>query len=764
MVTTSAPISAKINATSVSAPPLLSTAPFSTSSSSSSSHFATSTSSSDAANAAGVSATSHHPPPPPPLSATAPTIVSSPSPVQNTGNQSPNTANGWQKAGQRGKKHNVLRLTNQQPRKNITQHKQFGVVVSHNIASTDISVHSNLVKIILKNKPNEAEVAEMRLTKKKDILVVGKSQRDFNLLLNPSNWKNETHSFLPRLGMQENSVKTVYIKNVDLETTSEQISSELSKRGYGFSNLERITVGENKQPTPSFRLILHDDADVEKIVNEGLLLNYKSHKIERHTKVKVIQCLNCGRHNHLAADCTGRSRCIKCGSFEHRKNECDSESASNTCLNCGETHSSTFGRCKTKLNILREVRRKATYANIASNNAPVSSIRVNDNIGHKPITPGSHRSDFQSRNQTDVSQPQITGSGSALRQLTAANILSACIEIVTEAVKKSNPSIRFDQSVIMETAMGCVTQKYRGVFDINMLAQQLLPIPPAAGTINKAAAAATSTPTTYLRKRTWDGQAATPNVHPDTRQMSPSMYAVQNQPFSSFPQGPAPHAVTSSISSVNHTASVQNINPLSGTNSNLTRGETAPIADALSQIQPNVPVMNLASSVASVPGIIPLPPMTPVSATIAQAMTTEALVSTAPLMSTVATSSMVSSPTAKRQKGNLNQSLDPNFLMPPHHHPLPPSSPETFRTPSRNSPTANQLKHQQSAPRANLFPVDGTESAKNDNDVTVSDRNPLQMNAMEVAMNAVQVTLGNDGIEETQQLLAKTPHQPQNGV
>ena len=101
--------------------------------------------------------------------------------------------------------------------------------------------------------------------------------------------------------------------------------------------------------------------------------------------------------------------------------------------------------------------------------------------------------------------------------------------------------------------------------------------------------------------------------------------------------------------------------------------------------------------------------------------------------------------------------------MPPHQHPLPPTSPgtdmEMFETPSAPMTAVSRRPRQQPpTPRANLFPADSQELPQNN--LSDSATNHGQLNAMAAAMNAVHVTLETNMLMEQQ---AQVPDDRQTG-
>ena len=390
----------------------------------------------------------------------------------------------------------------QNQQQNPKNHHKYGLIVGHNIDKKDIKVHQALVKIVLENKPEGAQVNEIKLTRKEDILVIAKSDHDFNLLLKSEKWNQSVHRFFPRLGIADNLAKVAYVKDVDHETDPEIISKILTEKNISHCNIERVVTGPDKSPTTSVRLILHSQSDLENLCKSGILFDYKNHAVERHTKVKVIQCNSCGKHGHIAANCLGTARCIKCGTAGHKKDECTEDAATITCYNCNGNHAGNFGGCKEKLKIHRNERRKtASYADITRQ--PSQATSSTQHLAQHPQQ--QHAQHQQNHGQTgpaylnnNLNSSPRTSNAANVRRSSSANILAAAIEIVTTALKEANPVLIIPQDLIFDTTMRITKSKYPGMFDHDLLTQQLMTGPPQDTTDQTIGATAAVTSTANL--------------------------------------------------------------------------------------------------------------------------------------------------------------------------------------------------------------------------------------------------------------------------
>ena len=645
---------------------------------------------------------------------------------------------------------------------------------------------------------------------------MGKTEKDFNILLNENKWKKENFKFLPRLGILENMNKTVYIKDVDKNTDLTTIKNVLDAKNVSFSNLERVTVGTEKNPTPSVRLILHREQDVDKLTKEGLLFSYKSHRIEKHAKINVPLCFNCGKHGHIAADCTAESKCIKCGSNEHQRKDCAIEKESLVCLNCGENHPATYGRCKTKLQAMRKQRGKMTYADAATNSR---GLQQSGKSSH------SNTYNLVNHNQNQASQSNVSNSssltpsvhvtkagdgstsGSAFRQTIAANILCASIEIISDAIKESNPELKFAQKSVMDNAMRLVSTKYANIFDINLVAQQLLP---------RNEGSALKTPIVHERvgKRPREATSPSPSsvsIHVDNQKhnqnslMRQSQQQINASPSLPVKENQSLPSIRISEAKMQTAPQPKRIQPsIPGTSTFTFTGvqtavSSAPVMSfsapsAPSQAQP-VPLTTKSNKTQSVTSALSATSTASKLAAVSDATSTAAAAAAAAVTRVNHTHSVVSTgqqpplfvtntgatadaaassfahaamPTLPEINASMNsmtsnknkkQSLDANHLIPPQHHPLPPPSPgdlEMYGTPERRTPEHRidnrQRYHQQQtlSPRQTLFASNLAEQHSN-----ISNQSP--MNAVRAAMDVIAEQLPPPMTDQMQN------QQPENG-
>ena len=354
-------------------------------------------------------------------------------------------------------------------------HQKYGLVVGHNLDKADTDNRQILIDKVLKFKPAEAQVSEIKLTRKNDILVIAKGDHDFNLLLNGEKWDQSQHRFFPRLGMADNMAKVVYVKSVDHNTDIKVISEILNEKNISHSNVERVTSGPDKSPTTCVRLILHSQKDLEHLCKEGMLFSYKRHAVEKHAKVKVIQCNACGKHGHVAANCLGTARCIKCGDAGHTKNDCTVDIASITCFNCKGNHAANFSGCKEKLKIQRKERRKiATYADAAKDNLrPIQSTVAASSRAVNQQTQNSRPPSNVVLSTMPLATSGLVGSDSYSSRAAASDLLSATLDIVVHALKEAVPSVNVPKEKLSDVTLRLAANKYINIFSIDRLSKNL---------------------------------------------------------------------------------------------------------------------------------------------------------------------------------------------------------------------------------------------------------------------------------------------------
>ena len=122
----------------------------------------------------------------------------------------------WEKAGARKKKGS-----------NKGYRRQHGLLLKHNLSPEDLNNKDALVSAVLKQKPDDTEIEEIKKTRKDDILIVGKTEKDFNSLCKVEKWKQGKYSFSPLLFFSENTARAVYFKDYEFNEDVVAIGNKL---------------------------------------------------------------------------------------------------------------------------------------------------------------------------------------------------------------------------------------------------------------------------------------------------------------------------------------------------------------------------------------------------------------------------------------------------------------------------------------------------------------------------------------------------------
>ena len=134
----------------------------------------------------------------------------------------------------------------------------------------------------------------------------------------------------------------VILKNVDLDLSDEQITSELSEQFNGAS-FKRF-INRNKKPLKVGVITLSCHQHLIKLLEGEIFLCNLLMKTEEYIpRRKVIQCYNCKKFDHVQKWCPHSHSCINC-SKPHSDIDCKTP-AQITCANCKQNHSSFDKNC-----------------------------------------------------------------------------------------------------------------------------------------------------------------------------------------------------------------------------------------------------------------------------------------------------------------------------------------------------------------------------------------------------------------------------------
>lgn len=110
-------------------------------------------------------------------------------------------------------------------------------------------------------------------------------------------------------------------------------------------------------------IVNFDEKTTKTIVQRGFVkVNFKICPIER--TCKIVQCARCFKFGHFEKDLRGNitckcpdQKCKFCGD-DHSDSSCHkdkSNSANLCCVNCGENHSATYRKCKTRIEVMNKL-------------------------------------------------------------------------------------------------------------------------------------------------------------------------------------------------------------------------------------------------------------------------------------------------------------------------------------------------------------------------------------------------------------------------
>ena len=200
-----------------------------------------------------------------------------------------------------------------------------------------------LAAIIERAKPEEAHIAEVKVTKRNQILVFGERPEDYNILLDGGKWKTIEYTITPNTQEKSTYARTILIKSCNPEISIEEIGEKLTEQKIPHSNLVRLKSGRNGMDSWIVKVSVHTKADYDNLVKFGFKAWMKIHPVVDYVNSNVAQCYKCRAFGHKAAECPSTKEvCLKCAG-EHNHNSCTSETPK--CANCSEAHYANSPQC-----------------------------------------------------------------------------------------------------------------------------------------------------------------------------------------------------------------------------------------------------------------------------------------------------------------------------------------------------------------------------------------------------------------------------------
>jgi hypothetical protein len=144
---------------------------------------------------------------------------------------------------------------------------------------------------------------------------------------------------------QDRSYKVV-LKNMYHKADTNEIKSELLKKGHIVRNVSNIREKITKKPLPMFFVELAPKENNKDIYAIDLLLQCRVRFEPPHQKREVVQCMNCQMYGHTKRFCYHDPRCVKCAG-DHATSECPRKVKSEDvkCVLCQGKHPANYKGC-----------------------------------------------------------------------------------------------------------------------------------------------------------------------------------------------------------------------------------------------------------------------------------------------------------------------------------------------------------------------------------------------------------------------------------
>ena len=225
-----------------------------------------------------------------------------------------------------------------------------------------------------------------------------KNRKDYDMLL---------HS-LPKEGIEFSTTTLkadqplkVVIKNLPLDTPTDEIQSQLSQLGYDVISISQLSKKERETQQriyfPIFLVNLRKSESSKDIFSLQYLL-YCKIKIEPYKMSDVIQCHKCQRLGHSERTCYAEPKCVKCAG-PHVTRQCTFDFKKNPpkCANCSKDHPANYRGCTI---FTAEKQRRRSLQKDTQNNQ--SSIPRNLTKEHFPLlTQTGKEEDIQVKSTKD---------------------------------------------------------------------------------------------------------------------------------------------------------------------------------------------------------------------------------------------------------------------------------------------------------------------------------------------------------------------------
>ena len=306
------------------------------------------------------------------------------------------------------------------------QPRRFGIEIGGEW-SNGIDNRRELADAIDAIKPGEAQVREILKTNAGKILVFPESTKDYNILLKKEKWKRTDLTVTP--APKSTSKNAVIILNVDKTCSSDYVLGELRKKGFNPTGCARMRRTQDGTFTTSVKAFMNSEAEMEKLMTEGIFMYRSFHKVKRYITSKTRMCYKCQELNHLQKDCKNQRRCLKC-SGNHHHSDCLATPDQYVCVNCSGNHASNDARCEKQKEAKQreEAEERASTDSILPTSSSTGFVRV-ESAMHQTTTTASSSGQGSSYANA-LAQPLISGPP-------PADLSSSIRDAVREAVAEA---------------------------------------------------------------------------------------------------------------------------------------------------------------------------------------------------------------------------------------------------------------------------------------------------------------------------------------
>lgn len=242
--------------------------------------------------------------------------------------------------------------------------KKYKIIVypkEGNTAKTSIETRAQLTSIpldVLKIKPDR-----LINVRNNGVMIESSSLTLRNLLRNPNleNLKLEAKE-------QTETWPSIFIHNVEKNTTKEQLTEELQKtHAEKFRNLEGSwlrnlnPVHSKNRPTTNWIANLHPDVAKSVIAEGKIRLQWRSYYVSDY--INITRCYQCQRFGHPSKYCRSAQACQYCSSSEHKSSDCPDQNNEDRrcCINCTRAkysctnHAASSNACRIYKEKLQEI-------------------------------------------------------------------------------------------------------------------------------------------------------------------------------------------------------------------------------------------------------------------------------------------------------------------------------------------------------------------------------------------------------------------------